>query len=139
MRFVEEFFAYGIILRECNSLFIVLIPKVENAQWLGDYRPISLVGCMHKIVAKLLANRTKKVLPRVIDKKKKNKSAFLSGRHLLHSVIVTYEVVDEAKRKKKQGLLFKVNFEKAKIEFLGQVDTLDHGIPCFKLCICDSQ
>ena len=70
MRFVEEFFAYGIILRECNSLFIVLIPKVENAQWLGDYRPISLVGCMHKIVAKLLANRTKKVLPRDLMKLK---------------------------------------------------------------------
>ena len=48
-------------------MFIILIPKVENPQSLKEFRAISLFGCMFKIVAKVLANRLKKVLPRLID------------------------------------------------------------------------
>nr|KYP71360.1 Retrovirus-related Pol polyprotein LINE-1 [Cajanus cajan] len=64
---------------------------------------------MYKILAKVLANRLKKVLPAVIDK---NQSAFLEGRNLLHSVVVANEVVDEAKKKRKNCLFFKVDYEK---------------------------
>jgi len=40
---------------------------VKHPQALNDFRPISLIGCVYKIVAKILANRLKKVLPDVID------------------------------------------------------------------------
>lgn len=35
-----------------NSSFLTLIPKVNNPSSLNDYRPISLIGCMYKIVTK---------------------------------------------------------------------------------------
>ena len=40
-------------------------------------------------------------------------SAFIEGRHLLQSVLIANEVVEEAKRSKKPCLVFKVDYEKA--------------------------
>jgi len=51
------------ILRGCNALFITLIPKKDNPSNLNEFRPISLVGCVYKILSKIMANRLKKVLP----------------------------------------------------------------------------
>ena len=68
---------------------------MTNPQSLDEYRPISLIGCMYKIVAKLLANRLKKIMPILIDERQ---SAFIEGRHLLQSVLIANEVVEEAKK-----------------------------------------
>ena len=84
LRFLNEFYVNGIFPKGCNASFIVLIPKVADPQFLNDYKPISLIGCMYKIVAKLLAKRLK-VLSLIIDERQ---SAFIGGRHLLHSVII---------------------------------------------------
>jgi len=62
------FYEIGYIPRGCNASFVTLIPKCENPFKLGDFRPISLVGCVYKILAKILANRLKRVLEKVIDK-----------------------------------------------------------------------
>lgn len=68
------------------------------------------MGCLHKILAKLFANRLRKVLDKVIDHRQ---NVFLCGRQLFHSVMVTNEVIDEAKRRKKSCIFFKVDFEKS--------------------------
>jgi len=83
---------------------------VADPQLLNDYRPISLIGCMYKIVAKLLANRMKKVMAYIVDE---TQSAFIEGRHLFHSVLIANEVIEEAKRSSKSCLIFKVDYEKA--------------------------
>ncbi|KHN19104.1 Retrovirus-related Pol polyprotein LINE-1, partial [Glycine soja] len=67
LRYIHEFHANGAIPRGCNASFIALIPKRSEPQHLGEYRPISLIGCMYKIVAKLLANRIRKVMAAIID------------------------------------------------------------------------
>ena len=59
----SKFYKRGRINREMNATFITLIPKVPNPVELHDYRPISLVGCLYKLLAKILANRLKTVLP----------------------------------------------------------------------------
>ncbi|GJY20383.1 RNA-directed DNA polymerase, eukaryota [Tanacetum coccineum] len=46
----------------CNSSFIALIPKTLNPKSVGEYRPISLIGSIYKIVTKILANRLSTVL-----------------------------------------------------------------------------
>nr|KYP35452.1 Transposon TX1 uncharacterized [Cajanus cajan] len=110
-RFLTEFHHNGRLPRGTNSAFITLIPKKQDPQRLEDYKPISLVGCMYKILAKVLANRVKQVLPSVIDERRQ--SALLEGRNMLYSVLVVNEVIDEAKRMKKPIIFFKVDFEKA--------------------------
>jgi len=67
------------------------------------------VGCVYKIVSKILS-RFKRVLNKVIDLKQ---SAFLEGRGLLDSVLVANETLGEVKRKKKECVMFKVDYEKA--------------------------
>ena len=52
LRFLDEFYANGVFPRGYNASFIVLIPKVANPQFLNDYKPISLIDCMYKIVSK---------------------------------------------------------------------------------------
>ena len=64
---------------------------------------------MYKIVAKLLANRIKKVMPTIIDE---TQFAFIEGRHLLQSVLITNEVIEEARRSHNPCLIFKEDFEK---------------------------
>ena len=104
------FHSSGFLLRGCNASFITLVPKKANPSELNEFRPISLVCCIYKILSKVLANRLRKVLPSVIDV---NQSAFLEGRGLLDSVLVANETVDFLKKEKKSGLMVKVDFEKA--------------------------
>jgi len=107
---VKFFHREGKIPKGCNASFLTLIPKSENPQSLEEYKPISLVGCLYKILTKVLSNRIKKVIEKVIDG---SQSAFLSNRGLLDSVLVVNEVVDDLKRRKKRGVIVKLDFEKA--------------------------
>ncbi|RVW43464.1 Transposon TX1 uncharacterized 149 kDa protein [Vitis vinifera] len=76
----KEFFEYGSFSKYLNTTFLVLIPKKGGAEDLGDFRPISLFGGLYKILAKVLANRLKKVLDRVVST---DQNAFVRGRQIL--------------------------------------------------------
>ena len=107
--FLDEFIVNEVFLKGSNTLFLALIPKVHDPQNLNEYRPISLIGYMYKIMAKLRARRLKKVLPIIIDE---TRFAFIEGRHMLHNILIANEVVEEAKRCNKSCLVFKVDYEK---------------------------
>ncbi|PNX60639.1 cysteine-rich receptor-like protein kinase, partial [Trifolium pratense] len=87
-----------------------LIPKVDSPQRLNEFRPISLVGSLYKILAKVLANRLRLVIGSVISE---SQSAFVKDRQILDGILIANEVVDEARKSKKELMLFKVDFEKA--------------------------
>ncbi|CAJ2663648.1 unnamed protein product [Trifolium pratense] len=110
MRFLSEFHRNGKLAKGINSTFIALIPKVDSPQRLNDFRPISLVGCLYKILAKVLANRLRLVIGSVISEAQ---TAFVKDRQILDGILVANEAVDEARKSRKELMLFKVDFEKA--------------------------
>ncbi|GKV17381.1 hypothetical protein SLEP1_g27896 [Rubroshorea leprosula] len=110
MGFVDDFQKHGKLVRGVNSSFIVLIPKVDNPQKIEEFRPISLVGVMYKIIAKLLAHRLSSILNGVIGE---NQMAFIGGRQLADSVVIANETIDEAQKRKQARFVIKLDFEKA--------------------------
>ncbi|GKV51601.1 hypothetical protein SLEP1_g58236 [Rubroshorea leprosula] len=108
--FLQDFHKNSKMVRGLNTSFIGLIPKVDNPQKIEEFRPISLIGVMYKILAKILANRLKKVLDGVVGEQQ---MAFISGRQLMDGVVIANEVVNEAKKRKKETFMFKIDFEKA--------------------------
>ena len=50
MRFFKEFHDNNKFVRSLNSTFLVLIPKKKIVKDIRDYRPISLVGSLYKIL-----------------------------------------------------------------------------------------
>jgi len=110
MHFISDFHRNGKLARGINTTFIALIPKVDSPQRLNDFRPISLVGSLYKILSKVLANRLRMVIGKVISD---TQFAFVKDRQILDGILIANEVVDEARKMKKELLLFKVDFEKA--------------------------
>nr|GFA54174.1 RNA-directed DNA polymerase, eukaryota, reverse transcriptase zinc-binding domain protein [Tanacetum cinerariifolium] len=107
---VQYFFAHGDIPKGCNSTFITLIPKIPGANMVKDFRPISLIGSFYKIIAKVLTNRLVGVLGDIVNEVQ---SAFIANRQILDGPFIVNEVIQWCKKKKKQALIFKVDFEKA--------------------------
>ncbi|CAL5412431.1 unnamed protein product [Camellia sinensis] len=110
LQFLREFHQNASLVSSLNSSFIALIPKVDSPSSMRDYRPISLIGSMYKILAKILANRIKQVMPRIISK---TQSAFLGGRNILDGILIANEIVDGWRKSNKKGLVLKLDFEKA--------------------------
>ncbi|XP_021986463.1 uncharacterized protein LOC110882867 [Helianthus annuus] len=107
---MEDFHGNGVLKMGCNPSFIVLLPKVSDPIELGDYRPISLIGLLYKIVAKVLANRLKPLLRNLVSL---SQSAFVGSRNILDGPLVVSEVVSWAKKSKTKIMLFKADFAKA--------------------------
>ena len=67
LQFMRDFHQNASFVGGINSFFIALIPKSDSPSCLNDYRPISLIGSIYKILAKVLSNKIKLVMPRIIS------------------------------------------------------------------------
>ncbi|XP_057803416.1 uncharacterized protein LOC131018725 [Salvia miltiorrhiza] len=107
---LKDFHSNGKNSRGCNSSFIILIPKKDEACELADFRPISLISSLYKVIAKILTGRLKKVVDSIISE---NQSAFVSSRYILDGVVILNEAIAEAKKQKIGRIIFKIDFAKA--------------------------
>ena len=81
MGFFKEFYEKGAFTKSINMTFLVLIPKKGGAKDLKDFRPISLVASLYKLLAKVLANKLKKVVGKVVSEAQ---NAFMEAKSLTH-------------------------------------------------------
>lgn len=107
---VNKFWKTSRLPKGCNTAFIALIPKSKSPSKFSDYRPISMVGCLYKIIAKLLARRLQGIMDSLIGA---HQSAFIKGRQILDGALIASEVVASCKRNKTQAVLLKLDFHKA--------------------------
>jgi len=109
---IKDFFRSGKLLKEVNHTFITLIPKVVNPETTAHYRPISLCNSVYKILAKILVNRMRPILQRIIFP---TQSAFIPQRTIHDNILLAHEVVNRFKHMKgKKGYVaLKLDMEKA--------------------------
>ncbi|GJZ54948.1 RNA-directed DNA polymerase, eukaryota [Tanacetum coccineum] len=106
---VSQFFSSGIYPQGCNSSFIALIPKTHEAKMVKDFRPISLIGSVYKIIAKILAHRFTLVILSLISDVQ---AAFVSNRQILDGPFIINELLWWCKHKYSKAMVFNVDFEK---------------------------
>lgn len=103
----------GTVPRNLNHTFLVLIPKVHSPRRVTDFRPISLSNVFYNLVAKVLANRLKPLLPQLISDKQ---SAFMSKRLITDKILIAHDTLHylKSKRTGKMGYMaLKLDMSKA--------------------------
>ncbi|WMV32615.1 hypothetical protein MTR67_026000 [Solanum verrucosum] len=110
MQTIQNFHQNEMIEKSFNATFIALIPKKYGAEELKDFRPISLIGGIYKIIAKLLTERMKTVMGELVDE---HQMAFLKGRQIMDAALLDNELVDSKVKQKLVGVLCKLDIEKA--------------------------
>jgi hypothetical protein len=103
-----------------NSTNIALIPKKKTSVSVTEFIPISLCNVVYKIIAKVLANRLKMVLPSIISP---NQSAFLSGRLITDNILAAYETMHSMHTK----MWSKVGFIGIKLDMSKAYDRVEWG------------
>lgn len=77
-------------VEDINQTFIVPIPKVKNALNMSKSKPISLCNFLYKMIAKVLANRLKVVLPLIVDEAQ---SGFVPRWLITDNAIIAFESI----------------------------------------------
>lgn len=97
---------------EMNESLITLIPKVKHPEDIKHFRPIALTNVITKIISKVIANRMKGLIDKMVSS---SQCAFIPGRQAAENIIITNEIVHTMRKKKgRKGLMaVKIDLEKA--------------------------
>ena len=100
------------ILGYLNRTSIVLIPKIQRPETIGNYRPIILCNAMYKIISKIIVGRIRPLLDQLISP---CQAAFVPGRRGVDNAIIVQEIIHTmGKAKRKCGYMaLKIDLEKA--------------------------
>lgn len=97
-----------------NFTFIALIPIKCNAEFISNFRPISLFNVLYKLVSKVITNRLKPIMHAIISS---NQSTFILGRLIMDNTMVAHELLLHTLKRKKKGkvrqMIVKLNMSKA--------------------------
>jgi hypothetical protein len=109
MTLFMEFHSGRLLLYSLNFGTIILIPKCREAVTIQQYRPICLLNVSFKFFTKVTMNRVSEVAKKVISP---TQTTFLPRRNIMEGVIVLHKTIYEIHRKKQDGVILKIDFEK---------------------------
>jgi hypothetical protein len=89
---------------------IILLPKVMEAERIQQYRPICFLNVRFKIFTKTATLRLNSVADHVV---RPSQTVFMQGRNILDGVVTLHRTLHELHRKKLNGVILKIDFEKA--------------------------
>lgn len=89
-----------------NQAFITLLPKSADASRVKDFRPISLIHSVAKILCKLLANRLAPFLQQLVPC---SQSAFIKTRSIHDNFLYVKNAVRSLHKSKSAALLLKLD------------------------------
>jgi hypothetical protein len=92
-----------------NSSFLALIPKAANPSF-GRFHPISLCNVSYKIILKIIANKIKPLLPKLISP---NQGGFMEKRQMLDNILLVQEAIHSSKGQGEKGMVIKIDMENA--------------------------
>ncbi|GJU75281.1 RNA-directed DNA polymerase, eukaryota, reverse transcriptase zinc-binding domain protein [Tanacetum coccineum] len=93
---VSEFFRTRRIFEEINATLIALVPKIDTPNVVSDFRPIACCNVLYKIISKILTDRIKSGLNKIVSL---NQSAFIPGRHIQDNILIAQELLRGYNRK----------------------------------------
>jgi hypothetical protein len=106
----HEFHKGHLPLFSLNFGIITLLPKQKEAKQIQQFRPICLLNVSFKSFTKVMENRVALVAQKVI---KPSQTAFMTGRNIMEGMVILHETLHEMHRKKLDGVILKLDFEKA--------------------------
>jgi hypothetical protein len=113
--FVSESIQQERIADELNISKIALLPKSEDRLRVQNYRPISLLNTLYKVVAKVYANRMKPLLHHWILP---SQTGFVPNRCILDNIFLAFEAIEWTLENKQNLSMLLLDFEKAYVATL---------------------
>ena len=94
---VLDIFEYEKVPEYLNETLIALIPKYQSPESLNNYRPISLCNSIYKVVSKIIVNRIRPLIGKLVAPVQ---TAFVPSRKVIDNVLLAQELFNALYRKK---------------------------------------
>ncbi|KAL0696317.1 hypothetical protein Bca4012_063497 [Brassica carinata] len=108
---ITHFFHTSFLPTSTNSTILALVPKRPSASAISQFRPISCLNTIYKVISRLLVKMLKPLLPSFIVP---NQTAFVKDRLLVENTVLAVELVHGYhKRQGPKRITIKVDIAKA--------------------------
>ncbi|XP_072074464.1 uncharacterized protein [Arachis hypogaea] len=110
--FIQKLWQDPPSIQQVNQTLLTLIPKINQPEFVSQFRPIALCNVIYKCLSKILVKRIK---PTLNERIAPNQSSFIPSRLIHDNIIIAKEMVHTmGKMKGKNSFMaIKIDFEKA--------------------------